>query len=85
MFRKSRWKIVAAILSVLVLLLFGTFGVIYLASYVEMTNENRHLLEKYVDNYSLQEKTDMKMPEMMDRPNGAFFIRPSWNFPPFIL
>lgn len=83
MFRKSRWKIVAAILSVLVLLLFGTFGVIYLASYVEMTNENRHLLEKYVDNYSLQEKTDMKMPEMMDRPNGASFHPPKLELSTF--
>lgn len=53
MFKKSRRKIVAAILSVLVLLLFGTFCVIYLASYVDMTNENRALLKQYVDAYVL--------------------------------
>lgn len=55
MFKKSRWKIVAAILFVLVLLLVGTFGVIYLASYVEMTRENRALLEQYVNSYTLLE------------------------------
>ena len=60
MFRRSRWKIVTAILSVLVLLLFGTFCVIYLASYVEMTNENRQLLAQYVDNYALPEEEDRK-------------------------
>lgn len=53
MFKKSRRKIVAAILSLLVLLLFGTFCVIYLASYVDMTNENRTLLKQYVDAYVL--------------------------------
>ena len=58
MFKKSKRKIVAAILSVLVLLLCGTFGVIYLASYTEMTNENRELLKQYVDSYTLP-GTDM--------------------------
>lgn len=53
MFKKSRRKIVGAILSVLVLVLFGTFCVIYLASYVDMTNENRKLLEQYVNAYTL--------------------------------
>ena len=53
MFKKSRRKIVAAILFVLVLLLFGTFCVIYLASYVDMTSENRALLKQYVDAYVL--------------------------------
>lgn len=45
MFKKSRRKIVGAILLVLVLVLFGMFCVIYLASYVDTTNENRKLLE----------------------------------------
>ncbi len=53
MFKQSKRKIVAAIMSVLVLLLCGTFCVIYLASYVEMTSENRGLLEQYVDSYAL--------------------------------
>lgn len=69
MFKKSRWKIVIAILSTLVLLLFGTFCVIYLASYVEMTNENRQLLEQYVRTYSL-EGNKIGAPDK-ERPNGA--------------
>lgn len=54
MFKSSKRKIVAAILSVLVVLLFGSFCVIYLASYAQMTNENRQLLEQYVEEYSLR-------------------------------
>lgn len=55
MFKKSRRKIVAAILSVLVLLLAGTFCIIYLASYVSMTRENQDLLSQYVKAYMLPE------------------------------
>lgn len=53
MFKQSRRKIVAVILSVLVLLLFGTFCTIYLASYTEMTNRNREMLNEYVETYML--------------------------------
>lgn len=63
MFKKTRRKIVAAILSVLVLLLFGTLCVIYLASYGEMTNENQALLEQYVNAYSLPGTSDIVEPE----------------------
>lgn len=62
MFKKSRRKIVAAILSVLVLILFGTLCVIYFASYVEMTNENRDLLEQYVNDYSLLKEEGKRDP-----------------------
>ena len=51
MFKKSRRKIVAALLIVLALLFFGTLAVIYIASYVEVTNENRRMLQQYVDDY----------------------------------
>ena len=53
MFKRSRRKIVAAILSALVLLLFGTLCVIYIASYAEMTRDNGKMLEQYVDSYTL--------------------------------
>lgn len=53
MFRKSRWKIVFSILFVFILLLSGTLCVIYIASYAELANENRALLEQYVNEYSL--------------------------------
>ena len=58
MFRKSKRKIVAAIMAVLILLLAGTFGIIYLASYADMTKENRELLKEYVASYSLMDETD---------------------------
>lgn len=76
MFKKSRRKIIGAILLVLVLVLPGTFCVIYLASYVDMTNENRKLLEQYVNTYSLPG------PQADASPGG---IRRFWNFPHFIL
>ena len=44
MFKKSRRKIVAAIMSILVLLWVGTLGVIYASSYWEMTKQNERML-----------------------------------------
>lgn len=79
MFRKSKRKIVALILSVLAVVLFGTLCIIYLASYSEMTSENRALLEQYVAEYSLQTEAgetpdealpDISGPEMSDRDHG---------------
>ena len=45
MFKKSRRKIVAAIMFVLVLLWVGTLGVIYAFSYFEMKQQNEQMLE----------------------------------------
>ena len=70
MFEKSRRKIVAAILSALVLLLFGTLCVIYLASYAEMTGENRQMLEQYVNSYTLPGNS-YAQPENSDIQPGA--------------
>lgn len=53
MFKRSKRKIVTAILSVLVLLLVGTLCVIYAASYIDMTNENQEMLRQYVQSYTL--------------------------------
>lgn len=55
MFKKSKRKIVAVILSVLVVLLFGTLCMIYAVSYAEMTNENRRMLRRYMEDYTLSE------------------------------
>lgn len=63
MFKKSKRKIVAAILSVLVILLFGTLCLIYLVSYAQMTNENRRMLRKYVDDYTFPEMPEGGEPE----------------------
>ncbi len=54
MFKKSRKKIVAAIMSVLALLLVGTVSVIYLSSYFEMRLDNYRMLEQQIQMYSLR-------------------------------
>ncbi len=62
MFKRSRRKIVAALLSVLVVLLFGTLCIIYLASYREMTRENRAVLRQYVEAYALRDGREEEIP-----------------------
>lgn len=54
MFRRSRIKIVAAIMSVLVLLFLGTLAVIYGSSYSELSQTNHGMLERYAELYSLR-------------------------------
>lgn len=78
MFKKSKRKIVAAILSVLILLLLGTFVVIYFSSYVEMTNENREMLRQYVNEYTLFMDTDGSLDRDIpkDKPGSPHAIPP---------
>jgi len=51
MFRKSRIKIVALLMAILLLTLLGTIAVIYGVSYREVSRENRDMLELYVKEY----------------------------------
>lgn len=53
MFRKSKRKIVAAIMSVLMLLFIGTLAIIYTSSYVEVSESNNEMLARYADMFSL--------------------------------
>ncbi len=53
MFKKSKRKIVAAIMSALVLLFLGTLAVIYISSYREVSSRNRDMLERYAQLYPL--------------------------------
>lgn len=53
MFEQSRKKIVAAIMSVLVLLWVGTLSVIYASSYYEMRKESEQMLQTYSEMYVL--------------------------------
>lgn len=62
MFKKSRIKIVVAIMSVLVLLWVGTLAVIYAASYFEMSEQNRGMLKEHAERYVLQQPSDMPPP-----------------------
>jgi signal transduction histidine kinase len=51
MFKKTRNKIVALIMSILVLLWLGSIAMIYFASYSEESAKNRDMLEEYADLY----------------------------------
>lgn len=76
MFKKSRRKIVAAIMSILVLLWVGTLGVIYASSYFEMSNQNEKMLKAYADMYVLPQPMN-GMPPNFPKPNGG-----NRGFPP---
>ena len=53
MFKQSRRKIVAAIMSILVVLWIGTLGIIYASSYFEMKNQNEQMLQTHAQMYVL--------------------------------
>ena len=52
MFRKSRVKIIISIMTIIILLLAGTFGIIYYSSYRDISVKNTQMLERYVKIYS---------------------------------
>lgn len=54
MFKKSKIKIVASIMTIMTLLIAGTFGVIYFSSYREMSEKDDHMLERYTQIYAQQ-------------------------------
>lgn len=74
MFKKSRRKIVAAIMSILTLLWVGTLAVIYISSYHEITSTNLELLEEQSRQYVLNKPFDGVNP-MRPFPNRG----PHWN------
>ena len=76
MFKKSRRKIVAAIMSILVLLWVGTLSVIYASSYFEMSKQNEQMLKAHAEMYSLSGSFDGMMPPSKPRPNGNHGVDP---------
>ena len=68
MFKKSRRKIVAAIMSVLVFLWVGTLGVIYASSYIEMSRRNEMMLTAHAEMYMLEDRFE-DMPPIMPKPD----------------
>ena len=68
MFKKSRRKIVAAIMSVLVLLWVGTLGVIYASSYIEMSRRNETLMTAHAEMYTLSDPFG-DIPPIMPKPD----------------
>ena len=79
MFKKSRRKIVAAIMSILVLLWVGTLGVIYASSYFEMTKRNEQMLQAHAQMYSLPNSFEEMMPPNRPRPDGNHGFNPGFD------
>lgn len=86
MFKKTRIKIVAAIMSILVLLWVGTLGVIYASSYFEMSKQNREMLKTHAEMYNLPQDFDEFKPEH-PKPGGSPDLKPDFdpNSPKFKL
>ncbi len=76
MFKKSRRKIVAAIMSILVFLWVGTLGVIYSSSYFEMTKQNEQMLQSHATMYSLSNSFGEMMPPNRPRPDDNHDFNP---------
>ncbi len=58
MFKRSRKRIVTAIMSILALLFLGTLGVIYATSYHELAARNASMLERHARRYELIDHMD---------------------------
>ena len=76
MFKQSRRKIVAAIMSILVLLWVGTLGVIYASSYLEMKQQNKQMLQAHAEMYRLSQPFEETMPPEKPKPDGNRGKRP---------
>lgn len=79
MFKKSRKKIVAAIMSILVLLWVGTLGIIYASSYFEMKKQNEQMLQAHAQMYNLPNTFDQMMPPNGPRPDGNPSFKPGFD------
>ena len=82
MFKKSRRKIVAAIMSVLVILWVGTLGIIYISSYIEMARQNENMLKAHADMYSISQSEDKTPPKMPMPDKGAHGFEPGFTDSP---
>ena len=79
MFKKSRRKIVAAIMSILVLLWVGTLGVIYTSSYFEMKKQNEQMLQAHAQMYTLPQSFEQMMPPGRPMPGGNHGGKPGFD------
>ena len=79
MFRRSRRKIVAAIMSILVLLWVGTLSVIYASSYFEMKNQNEQMLQTHAQMYTLPQVFEQMMPPGRPIPGGDHGFKPGFD------
>jgi signal transduction histidine kinase len=79
MFKKSRRKIVGAIMSVLVLLWVGTLGVIYTSSYFEMKRQNTQMLQTHAQMYALTQSFQEMTPPGKPLPGGNHGFGPGFD------
>ncbi len=79
MFKKSRRKIVAAIMSILVLLWVGTLGVIYASSYFEMQKQNEQMLHLYAEMYSLPQSSEQEIPPKKPQRGDGHGFKPGFD------
>lgn len=82
MFKKSRRKIVAAIMSILVLLWVGTLGVIYASSYFEMSKQNQKMLQAHAEMYVFPQSFEGMIPPNRPRPDGNHGFDPGFTESP---
>lgn len=82
MFRKSRRKIVAAIMSILVVLWVGTLSVIYASSYFEMSKQNVQMLKAHAEMYSLSGSFEGIRPPSRPFPGGKPVFEPEFTESP---
>lgn len=75
MFKQSRRKIVATIMTILVLVWLGTLSVIYLSSYADMRRQNEQMLRTHAQMYLLEGQNEnirgddeTKRPEVFGKP-----------------
>lgn len=79
MFKKSRRTIVAAIMSILVLLWVGTLSVIYASSYFEMSGQNRKMLKAHAQMFTLSQTFEEMVPPSRPKPDGTPAPGPDFN------
>ena len=86
MFKKSKIKIVVAIMSILISLWVLTLGVIYGSSYYEMLKQNKRMLITHAEMYTLSGGVNGFKPPVIPRPDDFkpdFNTTPSFNLSTF--
>ncbi len=83
MFKKSRRKIVASIMSVLVALWVGTLGVIYTSSYFEMKKQNEQMLKTHADMYVMPQSFGNAPPDVNRKFKPEFSDSPAFRLSTF--
>lgn len=79
MFKRSRRKIVAAIMSILVLLWAGTLGIIYASSYFEMQRQNEQMLRMHAQMYGFSQSFEQMVPENRPAPDREPGFKPGFD------